>query len=399
MIITDSAVAMSSKRQYVGYESVKTVTEKTENAAQAVKLDLSEEAKSLTEQMKDHEAELEKEAQEKQKKSYESYLKDKNSGKSVSLNLSAMQKSQSLDYSPDDDLKLQLVKKLFQSLMKGHLKQGKNTSFKDQLKKITGNNDPTINGYGNVSENSDFAGLREALQNSAVSMSAGTPTGTRMVKTTVTSSFQAEVENTSYQAVGTAKTADGRELSFGISFEMSRSFSARNESFIQERYIQTDPLVINLDSNVASVSDMKFMFDLDADGKEEQISFANQGSGFLALDKNGDGVINDGSELFGTRSGDGFKDLSQYDEDGNGWIDEADSVFGKLKIWTKDENGNDKLLDLKSANVGAIGLQNASTQFSLNDDKNHTNGVIQKTGIYLKESGGVGTVQHVDLTL
>ena len=41
------------------------------------------------------------------------------------------------------------------------------------------------------------------------------------------------------------------------------------------------------------------------------------GSGYLALDKNGDGTINDGSELFGTRNGDGFADLAQYDEDGN----------------------------------------------------------------------------------
>ena len=66
---------------------------------------------------------------------------------------------------------------------------------------------------------------------------------------------------------------------------------------------------------MAEVSDQTFYFDLDADGKEEEISVLN-GSGYLALDKNGDGTINDGSELFGTRNGDGFADLAQYDEDG-----------------------------------------------------------------------------------
>ena len=162
----------------------------------------------------------------------------------------------------------------------------------------------------------------------------------------------------------------------------------------------TDPLVINLDSNVASVSDMKFLFDLDADGKEEEISFAGRGSGFLALDKNGDGKINDGSELFGTKSGDGFGDLAAYDEDGNGWIDEADSVFKDLKIWTKDENGKDVLMNLKDADVGAIYLGSAQTEFSLNNQATQqTNGIIRKTGVYLKESGGVGTVQHVDLAV
>ena len=78
------------------------------------------------------------------------------------------------------------------------------------------------------------------------------------------------------------------------------------------------------------------MFDIDADGEEESISYLQGGSGYLALDKNGDGVINDGSELFGTKSGDGFADLAEYDADGNGWIDENDPIFDKLLIWAKD---------------------------------------------------------------
>ena len=151
---------------------------------------------------------------------------------------------------------------------------------------------------------------------------------------------------------------------------------------------------------MASVSDQKFLFDLDGDGKKENISFTGKGSGFLALDKNGDGVINDGNELFGTKSGDGFKDLAKYDKDRNGWIDEADDIFDDLRIWTKDEQGNDKLLTLKEAGVGAIYLGNASTQFSLNNQQtNHTNAMIRSTGVYLKESGEAGTIQHVDLVL
>lgn len=161
-----------------------------------------------------------------------------------------------------------------------------------------------------------------------------------------------------------------------------------------------DPLVINLDCAVAEVKDMKFYFDLDADGEEEEISELGAGSGYLALDKNGDGVINDGSELFGTKSGDGFADLAAYDVDKNGWIDEADEVFSKLKIWTKDEHGENKLLDLKEAGVGAIYLGSADTRFSLNNEEtNATNAVIRKTGVYLREDGTAGTVQHVDLAL
>ena len=131
-----------------------------------------------------------------------------------------------------------------------------------------------------------------------------------------------------------------------------------------------------------------------------KIYFAGVVSVFLALYKNNDGVINDGNELFGTKSGDGFKDLERYDEDGNGWIDEGDSVFNNLKIWTKDENGKNNLLSLSDVGIGAIYLGRADTTFSLNDaSSNETNAVIRKTGIYLREDGTAGTIQHVDLAL
>ena len=57
-------------------------------------------------------------------------------------------------------------------------------------------------------------------------------------------------------------------------------------------------------------------------------------------------------------------DVVGYDKDENGWIDEADEIFQKLRIWTKDENGNDKLLTLSEAGVGAIYLGYENTDFS-----------------------------------
>jgi hypothetical protein len=192
-------------------------------------------------------------------------------------------------------------------------------------------------------------------------------------------------------------TKDGRTLTFDVQVEMSRAFCEKYDSIAMEDYICVDPLVFNLDGNVNSISDQKFLFDLNADGTEEEISFTNQGSGFLALDKNSDGKINDGSELFGTKSGDGFADLAAYDEDGNGFIDEADSVFAKLKIWVLDENGNRRLYSLLDKGVGAIALKNASTDFSLTNQDNSLKGMIRRTGFFLYENGGAGTIQHVDV--
>ncbi len=210
-----------------------------------------------------------------------------------------------------------------------------------------------------------------------------------------------EEEYTSFQTTGSVVTADGRTIEFNLEMEMSRSFQRTFEQSFEmiHHNVQTcDPLVINLDGNVASVSDQKFLFDIDGDGELDQISQLSAGSGYLAIDKNGDGIINDGNELFGPKSGNGFADLAQYDDDGNGWIDEDDAIWEKLLIWTKDENGKDQLYHISEKGIGAICLKNQSTDFALNSmEDNHTNAYIRSTGIFLYENGNVGTVQHVDL--
>ena len=208
-----------------------------------------------------------------------------------------------------------------------------------------------------------------------------------------------EQETTAFQTTGSVVTADGRTLDFNLEFQMSREFASYYEESVSlENARFLDPLVINLDTNVASVSDQKFFFDLDADGKEESISGLHPGSGYLALDINGNGIIDDGKELFGTASGDGFLDLAKYDDDGNGWIDEKDAIFEKLLIWATDENGNSELYHLKEKDVGALYLGRVSTEHSLNDPlTNRANGVIRSSGLFLYENGTAGTMQQLDL--
>ncbi len=224
-----------------------------------------------------------------------------------------------------------------------------------------------------------------------------------MVQTSLTTAqYFAEAEQTSFSTIGTVVTADGREISFNLGLSMSREFEEYYETTAQtiKTVEMLDPLVINLDTDIASLSDQKFEFDIDGDGILDSISMLQGGSGYLALDKNGDGKINDGTELFGTSSGDGFKDLAMYDEDGNGWIDENDEIFSKLLIWSKDENGNDELYHLKDKGVGAICISKVSTNFSLNSLKtNQTNGQIRSTGVFLYENGNAGTMQQLDLAI
>jgi len=211
-------------------------------------------------------------------------------------------------------------------------------------------------------------------------------------------SIHYESEKVSFSSTGTIRTSDGREIKIDLQLNMSREFFSSEEIHIRAGdALRKDPLVINFDAPSAILSDNKFSFDIDCDGSPDQISRLLAGSGFLSLDLNNDGKINDGSELFGPQSGDGFADLSQYDLDENGWIDENDIIFDRLRIWTKDEYGNDTLFALGEKGIGAIYLGSAGTAFSLRGEENKENGVIQKTGIFLHENGTAGSVQHVDL--
>ena len=206
-----------------------------------------------------------------------------------------------------------------------------------------------------------------------------------------------EQEKTSMQAGGAVKTADGRTINFAMDVSMSREFMSRLDVSIRAGDALVDPLVMNLSGAVGDLTEQKYSFDIDSDGTADQISFAGPGSGFLALDRNNDGQINDGGELFGTKSGDGFADLAGFDTDGNNWIDESDAVFDKLRIWMKDPSGQDQLVALGQAGVGAIYLGNVSTEFAVKDAANVQQGQMRSSGVFLMENGSAGVISQIDL--
>lgn len=208
-----------------------------------------------------------------------------------------------------------------------------------------------------------------------------------------------EAEQTSFQAAGVVKTADGREINFAVELEMAREFVSREDTSIRMGQLK-DPLVVNFGGEAAALTDEKFEFDIDADGQQDSVSFLKSNSGFLAFDRNNDGVINNGSELFGPSTGDGFAELAAYDEDGNNFIDGGDSIYSSLSVYNKAADGSDQLRSLSDAGVGAIYLDRADTEFSLNNQQtNEQLGQVRTSSVFIGEAGDVGTVQQVDLTV
>lgn len=208
-----------------------------------------------------------------------------------------------------------------------------------------------------------------------------------------------ESETTQFSAQGTVRTKDGQTLGFALDLDMRREFSCTSDEIHTNTVALRDPLVLSFDGKACELADKRFTFDLDADGQPDSIPFLAPDSGFLAIDRDQDGRIADGSELFGTRSGDGFADLRTYDLDGNGWIDEADPVYDRLRVWRHEADGTDQVKDLREADIGAVYLGSAASAFKLANADGQTLGQVRSSGIYLRENGGVGVIQHVDLSV
>jgi hypothetical protein len=209
-----------------------------------------------------------------------------------------------------------------------------------------------------------------------------------------------ERQEMTFHSQGSILTQDGKAIQFDVSLHMSREFYEQTSLSIRGGdAVLKDPLVLNYGGAAPELTDLRFSFDIDNDGTSDQISFLQNGSGFLALDADGNGTIDHGGELFGTASGDGFADLARHDGDGNGWIDENDAIYDKLRIFTKDETGRDVLFALGQKGIGAIFLGNVSSLFEIRDTSNEPAAVVQKSGVFVREDGTAGTVHHLDLVL
>lgn len=210
--------------------------------------------------------------------------------------------------------------------------------------------------------------------------------------------FASESQDLTLSSQGTIKTEDGREIDFSLYLQLNqRATYETTESFIMDVQQMKDPLVINFGTDSVSLTDQYFEFDLDADGEKEKIASVASGSGYLVLDKNANGIVDNGSELFGTRTGQGFAELAEFDHDGNLWIDENDEIFSQLKLWVTDESGEKQLQSLQEVGVGAIYLGSAEGRFNLHSPTGAVLGEIKSSGVVLMDDGNVRTIQEIDL--
>ncbi|HEU5137977.1 MAG TPA: cadherin domain-containing protein [Steroidobacteraceae bacterium] len=165
------------------------------------------------------------------------------------------------------------------------------------------------------------------------------------------------------------------------------------------------PVVLDLDGNgidLLPLMDSAVPFDLDADGTLDYSGWIRRGDAFLALDRNGDGVINDGSEISFINDTPGatsdLEGLRSYDTNGNGAFDNGDERFAEFVVW-EDANQDgvsqgEELRTLADHDITSISLQRELTGESLATTKDNA---IIATSEFARGDGTIGTVGDVTL--
>ena len=141
------------------------------------------------------------------------------------------------------------------------------------------------------------------------------------------------------------------------------------------------------------VSSEAVRFDYDGDGVAETTAWVGRDDALLAIDKNGDGKVNNGSELvFG---GKGLSDLqglaAAYDSNGDGKLDAADKDFAKFGVW-QDANGNGatdpgEYRSLIDAGIISIALVSDNRGYTAADGQV----VVRGEATYTRADGSSGT--------
>ncbi len=201
------------------------------------------------------------------------------------------------------------------------------------------------------------------------------------------------------EALGQAQTSDGRRIDFMLSLDLSRDVREEQSLYFKGQVQRIDPLMLNMKGSMVELTDQWFDFDLLGDGSNLGLLKTAQGSGYLAFDQNGNGQIDNGKELFGPQTQNGFAELRAYDDDGNGWIDENDRIFSQLGLFDFDEQGLARFTSAKDAGLGALYLGAAQSQYELIHKSGQNLSTLVNNGLALAENGQALMLQEVHLRM
>ena len=168
-----------------------------------------------------------------------------------------------------------------------------------------------------------------------------------------------------------------------------------------------DPLTLDLNGNgietVPADPANPILFDHEGNGIKTGTGWIAPSDGFLVMDRNGNGTIDDGTELFGDntnlydangnvtgKAADGFDALAQQDTNGDGVVDAQDAHFTDLRVWQDlNQDGVSQTDELKTlAELGIVSINVGNTSHSLTLPNGNQ---IADLGTYTRADGSSGT--------
>lgn len=163
-----------------------------------------------------------------------------------------------------------------------------------------------------------------------------------------------------------------------------------------------DPLVLDLGGDGISLraAEDGVLFDLEGNGTPRQVGFIQKDDAFLYLDRNGNGIVDNGLELFGDQEGDasGFAKLARYDANGDGKIDAQDPVYVHLRLW-QDRNGDGIHQAEESLTLAEAGITALYLDYETVNQMDAGGNVIARKGAFERADGSRGLTADVLLRM
>ncbi len=203
-------------------------------------------------------------------------------------------------------------------------------------------------------------------------------------------------ERQRFQVHASLKTEDGRELQVDLDVLQRRFERSRRSWQLRVGDVMQDPLVLDFFEPGIQVADDRLSVDLDLDGTPDTLHHLGSRSPYLVDDRDGDGSVTDGSELFGPQSGNGYAELRALDTDGNGFVDSADPAWDRLHVWMH-RDGTSELMALSDRGVGALYVGDVEAPFRLVDATGERKAQQQAMSFWIGEDGTAGTTRRVDV--
>jgi hypothetical protein len=163
-----------------------------------------------------------------------------------------------------------------------------------------------------------------------------------------------------------------------------------------------DPLTLDLDGDGIELTALgtagqagasTVFFDFDGDGFKERTGWVKADDGMLAIDLNGNGLIDNGGELFGQPVRDGYEVLETYDTFQDGVIDAKDAAFARLRIWRElDQDGVTDAGELKTLTESGITSISLTRTDVTGTNQGHDRGF---QGGFTRANGTTGTAETI----